>query len=75
MKQVNLKSEELISLNEDLHSEFRIQQLESRLETDPLLFADFFISESFADDICYSDLNICPTVQNICTGERLVPSV
>jgi hypothetical protein len=66
MKKVDLKSEELISLNEDLHSEFRIQQLESRLETDPLLFADFFISEasgSNADgcNFClFSALSICP---------------
>ena len=33
-------SEELISLNEELHTEFAIVELEQRLETDPLMLAD-----------------------------------
>ena len=32
-------SDELVSLNETLNSEFTVQELEERLETDPLMLA------------------------------------
>lgn len=41
------KEKELISLNEKLYDEFYVQELEARLETDPLLVGglfDFFTS-------------------------------
>ncbi|MDR0604444.1 MAG: hypothetical protein LBG80_09110, partial [Bacteroidales bacterium] len=40
-------AEDIVSLNDNLHSEFAIQELELRLETDPFLFMDFFQSELF----------------------------
>jgi hypothetical protein len=73
------KTEEIISLNEKTHSEFTIQELELRLETDPLLFMDLFQSEVWAEtDIFYActvagahlhctegaTLVICPTIYN-----------
>ncbi|MBK5722226.1 hypothetical protein JGH11_15225 [Dysgonomonas sp. Marseille-P4677] len=66
-------AEELISLNEDFYTEFSIHELETRLETDPLLFVDFF-QESImsADDYNCSvagALNVCtPNANlNVCT--------
>ncbi|MDR0603086.1 MAG: hypothetical protein LBG80_02135 [Bacteroidales bacterium] len=48
------KAGEIVSLNEKIHSEFEIQKLELRLETDPLLFMDLFQAELFNtnDDTC-----------------------
>lgn len=57
-----IKKKSMIPLNEDLTTEFTIQQLEERLETDPLLggdMADLF-SQSNLD--CFTcTLTICFT--------------
>lgn len=51
MKKTLDANTELLSLNEELHTEFTIQELEQRLETDPLMFVDFF-QTSLLDDTC-----------------------
>jgi hypothetical protein len=38
------KNEEIISLNTDLYDEFFVQELEYRLETDPLMLGGFLLS-------------------------------
>jgi hypothetical protein len=46
---------ELNSLNDKLYDEFFVQQLESRLETDPLMVGgllDLFDSQSASSDVC-----------------------
>ncbi len=56
------KKKSMIPLNEDLTTEFTIQQLEERLETDPLLggeMADLF-SQSNLDSLACT-LTICFT--------------
>lgn len=40
VKNQNLQDGDLVSLNQNLYSEFTIQELEQRLETDPLLLGD-----------------------------------
>lgn len=67
-------SEELISLNEELHTEFSIQELEQRLETDPLMFAnlmDLSCTVPGALVVCSNGGNFCDTpealtVNNMC---------
>jgi hypothetical protein len=57
MKKKQNSQTELISLNNDFYSEYSIQELELRLETDPLLFANFFQHDMMAngsDDITCS---------------------
>lgn len=54
------KKDSLISLNDKLNTEFDIQKLEKRLETDPLLLGgtDGLLNVSSAD--CFTcNLNIC----------------
>jgi hypothetical protein len=73
-------TEELVSLNVDFLSEFSIQQLEFRLETDPLLFVDFFQESMAMTDetncnvagalnICNpgSTLNVCTAAESLCS--------
>ena len=53
--------EELISLNEELHTEFAIVELEQRLETDPLLVAGLLNNTSSSHPMCTgnSQLMVC----------------
>lgn len=51
--------EELVSLNEELHTEFAIVELEQRLETDPLMLANLL-----SGGICTVEGAFGP----ICTG-------
>jgi hypothetical protein len=44
-------TKEFVSLNGELYTEFSVQKLELRLETDPLLFVDFFQQELMEDGI------------------------
>jgi hypothetical protein len=56
------EEDELVSLNGSLYDEFYIQELESRLETDPLIvggLADFFTSP--AEDSSLSTTGSCGT--------------
>lgn len=61
MKKTLEANTELLSLNEELHTEFAIQELEQRLETDPLMFVDFFQETMLMDNHCHvaGALNVC----------------
>jgi hypothetical protein len=48
-------TKEFVSLNGELYTEFSIQELELRLETDPLLFVDFFQQELMGDCIVFTN--------------------
>lgn len=50
MKKTIDQTAELVSLNEELHTEFAIEELEQRLETDPLMFVDFFQQNVMMDE-------------------------
>lgn len=63
--------EELVSLNEELHTEFEIQELEQRLETDPLMVAALLADGCSLSDVCNADqstFNYCEF--NLCTTDR-----
>ncbi|MDR1898244.1 MAG: hypothetical protein LBR10_15815 [Prevotellaceae bacterium] len=47
------KNDELMSLNENLYDEFYIQELESRLETDPLAIGG--ILDMFSQDVSMAE--------------------
>lgn len=52
--------EELISLNEELHTEFAIVELEERLETDPMLLSGVLgRGESLMQGMCSDDNQLC----------------
>lgn len=67
---------ELLSLNEELHTEFAIQELEQRLETDPLMFVDFFQQSMLDDSLCTPDnaLVVCNDVLNYCSKPEALVS-
>jgi hypothetical protein len=50
MRKKFYSSEEFMPLNNELYNEFSIQELELRLETDPLLFVDFFQQSVMASE-------------------------
>lgn len=70
MKMKNDEKDELVSLNDKLYDEFYVQELEERLETDPLIVGgllDLFtdstdstneLSRSVGEDPC-GKVNIC----------------
>lgn len=45
------QSEDLVSLNDSLYNEFSLEELEKRLETDPLLFGNL------VDPLCFIDFS------------------
>jgi hypothetical protein len=55
------KNEEIISLNTDLYDEFFVQELESRLETDPLTLGGLMglLECNQCIDYCNCDHNGC----------------
>ncbi|MDR1227227.1 MAG: hypothetical protein LBK47_10090 [Prevotellaceae bacterium] len=56
------ESGELISLNEQLYDEFFVQELESRLETDPLMVGGLLDSLTSDSDLvagCFCDPVYC----------------
>jgi hypothetical protein len=59
-----LMTNEFVSLNDCVYTEFSIQELELRLETDPLLFTDFFQQSIMQDDIVCS----APDSLVLCSG-------
>lgn len=62
MKKPFKPGEELISLNEELHTEFSIQELEQRLETDPLMMLTMLRDMGCSLEACgaaESTLNYC----------------
>lgn len=69
-------NKEMISLNDRLINDFSIEELEARLETDPLMFLQVFgITTSFNEDIgieplCGVRCNQfeCPEVTCMCNG-------
>lgn len=65
MKKPFKPGEELISLNEELHTEFSIQELEQRLETDPLMFSNLLVHNVTG--------GMCSNENQLCTGSFLVP--
>lgn len=68
MKKPFKPGEELISLNEELYTEFSIQELEQRLETDPLMFAnlmDFSCTVQGALVVCGNGGNLCDTPESL----------
>lgn len=62
-------SEELISLNEELHTEFSIQEVEQRLETDPLLVVALTTDGCSLSDYCADD----QSTFNYCTNNFVNP--
>lgn len=75
MKKTTHENTGLVSLNDELHTEFAIQELEQRLETDPLMFVDFFQQDLMADGDCIlpGSLVVCNHTFNLCSNpEALV---
>lgn len=63
--------EELISLNEELHTEFSIQELEQRLETDPLMVAALLADGCTLEDVCKSsEASFTYCENNYCTSSH-----
>lgn len=63
--------EELVSLNDNLHSEYSVKELEQRLETDPLL-----LSTLLSDDImplCDCKKQTCGIIICNCNSETIKP--
>lgn len=67
MKKPFKPSEELISLNEELHTEFAIVELEQRLETDPMLLSSILASGE------PMRMGMCSDAHQLCTGVYLEP--
>lgn len=65
MKKPFKPNEELISLNEELHTEFSIQELEQRLETDPLMFANLLMEQEATCTVAGA-LSMCQDGGNLC---------
>lgn len=70
----------LESLNEELHSEFALHELEQRLETDPLFVAGLLNNTSTTDPLMFANLlvhnvtgGMCSNENQLCTGSFLVP--
>ena len=69
------KENELISLNENLYNEFFVQELETRLETDPLLSGELLSNTSLdtsgVDVSCFCNLFCahCSFVLPFCFAE------
>lgn len=76
MKKTLDANTELLSLNEELHTEFTIQELEQRLETDPLMFVDFFQQSLQEGSPCTPDnaLIVCNDVLNYCSNPEALIS-
>lgn len=55
--------EDLVSLNDNLRSEYSVKELEQRLETDPLL-----LSSLLSDDI----MPLCDCKKQVCVGQIIV---
>ena len=53
------QSEDLVSLNDSLYNEFSLEELENRLETDPLLFGNL------VDHLCGINFS-CPCKKGTC---------
>lgn len=61
--------EELVSLNEELHTEFSITELEQRLETDPLMFANLLMEQEYNCTVPGAlIINNCADNGNLCTS-------
>lgn len=56
-------ADELVSLNDELYTEFGVQELEQRLETDPLMFANLLSGAEAACDFDCGSLHDC---KNLC---------
>lgn len=69
MKTKDAAAPALVSLNDDLYTEFSIQELEQRLETDPLMFAG--IAVQGADCFDCPKLKDCDLCIDYCLGECL----
>lgn len=67
MKKINsvvptgTQSEEMTSLNNHLFSEFSIEELEARLETDPLMLSQIF-GITVSDDSTAKAADMCPNL-------------
>ncbi len=59
------KNEEMVSLNKSFEAEFEVQELEQRLETDPLMFIDI-LTQGFDLDPCSSGYLNCPQNYTSC---------
>ena len=59
------KNEEMVSLNKSFEAEFEVQELEQRLETDPLMFIGF-LTQSLELDPCSSGYIYCPQEYTSC---------
>lgn len=73
---VNTQCKEMTSLNSRLLSEFSIEELEERLETDPLMLSQIFgvMVNGDSDEVnplcgCRK-LESCPSLECICRGEK-----
>lgn len=64
--------EELMSLNDNLHSEYSVQELEQRLETDPLLLSALLsdeimpLCECRKGYVCIGQIIICSETTKPC---------
>lgn len=69
---------EIISLNENLFNEFTVDELEVRLETDPLLLSNLFslgaddVASTYGDCGC-KKIGNCPHLECGCNGNTPPP--
>ncbi len=63
---VNIAADELVSLNDELYTEFGVLELEQRLETDPLMLANLL---GGAEAACEFDCGALHDCKNLCVDK------